>query len=288
MAGAADNTLLREHALLREYEMSDEDFQRIRRLVRERLGIALAESKRELVYGRLSRRLRALKLHEFSAYLQHIETGDADELQHFCNAITTNLTSFFRESHHFEFLAQQLLPELERSRGNKARLRIWSAGCSTGEEPYSIAMVLLESMPDLRGRDVRILATDIDTNVLAHARDGLYGSERLEKMDSGRVQRWFERAPDGQKFMVRDELKQLISFRTLNLMSDWPMQRPIDVIFCRNVMIYFDRDTQRQIVARMAALQRPDDHLILGHSESLLQVSKQYRLVGDTIHRRLA
>jgi chemotaxis protein methyltransferase CheR len=288
MAGAGDNTLLREHALLREYDMSDEDFQRIRRLVRERLGIALAESKRELVYGRLSRRLRALRLHDFHAYLQHIETGDADELQHFCNAITTNLTSFFRESHHFDFLAQQLLPELERSQGRSARLRIWSAGCSTGEEPYSIAMVLLESVPDLRGRDVRILATDIDTNVLAHARDGLYGSERLEKMDSGRVQRWFEPAPDGQKFTVRDELKQLISFRPLNLMSDWPMQGPIDVIFCRNVMIYFDRDTQRQIVTRMAALQRPDDHLILGHSESLLQVSKQYRLVGDTIHRRLA
>ena len=136
MAAAADT------ALLREYELSDEDFQRIRRLVRERLGISLAESKRELVYGRLSRRLRALKLRDFGSYLQPIEAADADELQHFCNAITTNLTSFFRENHHFEYLAQQLLPALERSHGSRARMRFWSAGCSTGEEPYSIAMVL--------------------------------------------------------------------------------------------------------------------------------------------------
>jgi chemotaxis protein methyltransferase CheR len=276
-----------DHAALREFELSDPDFQRIRSLGRERLGIALADSKRELVYGRLSRRLRALGLHDFSAYLQCLEAGDTDELQQFCNAITTNLTSFFRESHHFDYLATQLLPELERRQGRKLRLRIWSAGCSTGEEPYSIAMVLLEHVPQLAGRNVRILATDIDTNVLSHAREGLYGAERLEKMDRSRVRRWFEGSSDGQKFMVSDELKRLISFRPLNLMDDWPMRGPIDVIFCRNVLIYFDRDAQRQIVGQMAGLQRPQDHLILGHSESLLQVSKQYQLVGDTIHRRL-
>jgi chemotaxis protein methyltransferase CheR len=281
-AAAADS------ALLREFELSDHDFQRIRRLVRERLGIALAESKRELVYGRLSRRLRALKLRDFGGYLQRIESGDADELQHFCNAITTHLTSFFRESHHFEFLAQQLLPALGRSNRDTRRIRVWSAGCSTGEEAYSIAMVLLESMPQLRDWDVRILATDIDTNVLSQARSGLYGGERLEKVGGERVLRWFDRAPDAQQYTVRDEVKRLISFKTLNLMDDWPMKGPIDVIFCRNVVIYFDREIQRGIIGRMAALQRPDDHLILGHSESLLQVSSQYRLVGDTIHRRLA
>src|SRR6204780_3561306 len=168
MAEAADS------ALLREYELSDHDFQRIRRLVRERLGISLAESKRELVYGRLSRRLRALKLRDFSAYLQRVESDDADELQHFCNAITTHLTSFFREEHHFEFLAGQLLPALERSNAKTRRMRFWSAGCSTGEEPYSIAMVVLENMRHLRDWDIRILATDIDTNVLSHARAGIY------------------------------------------------------------------------------------------------------------------
>jgi chemotaxis protein methyltransferase CheR len=282
MAAAADSPLLRE------YELSDDDFQRIRRLVRERLGIALAPSKRELVYGRLSRRLRALKLRDFSAYLQRIESGDGEELQHFCNAITTHLTSFFRERHHFDFLAQQLLPALGRSERSTRRMRLWSAGCSTGEEPYSIAIVLLEHMRYLRHWDIRILATDIDTNVLSHARSGRYSMERLEKMESERLLRWFDRTPDGQQFVVRDELKRLITFKALNLMDEWPMKGPFDVIFCRNVVIYFDRETQRRIVARMAALQRPDDHLVLGHSESLLQVSKQYRLVGDTIHRRLA
>ena len=277
-----------ESALLREYELSDDDFHRIRRLVRERLGIALTQSKRELVYARLSRRLRALKLRDFRAYLERIESGDAEELQHFCNAITTHLTSFFRERHHFDFLAQQLLPALERCDAGTRRMRLWSAGCSTGEEPYSIAIVLLEHMRYLRNWDIRILATDIDTNVLSHARSGRYSMERRERMESERLLRWFERTPDGEQFVVRDELKRLITFKALNLMDEWPMRGPIDVIFCRNVVIYFDRETQRQIVARMAALQRPDDHLILGHSESLLQVSKQYRLVGDTIHRRLA
>ena len=282
MAAAADS------ALLREYELSDDDFQRIRSLVRARLGIALAESKRELVYGRLSRRLRALKLQNFTRYLQRIESGDEEELQHFCNAITTHLTSFFRESHHFEFLARQLLPALERSNANTRRMRFWSAGCSTGEEPYSIAMVVLENMRHLRDWDIRILATDIDTNVLSHARAGIYSGERLRKVEQRRVQLWFEPVQDARHLQVREELKRLVCFKTLNLMDDWPMTGPIDAIFCRNVVIYFDRETQRQIVARMAALQRPGDHLILGHSESLLQVSSQYRLVRDTIHRRLA
>jgi chemotaxis protein methyltransferase CheR len=282
MAAAADS------ALLREYELSDDDFQRIRSLVRARLGIALAESKRELVYGRLSRRLRALKLQNFTRYLQRIESGDEEELQHFCNAITTHLTSFFRERHHFDFLARQLLPVLERSNANTRRMRFWSAGCSTGEEPYSIAMVVLENMRHLRGWDVRILATDIDTNVLSQARAGIYSGERLQKVEQSRVQRWFEPAQDARHLQVCEQLKRLVCFKTLNLMDDWPMTGPFDAIFCRNVVIYFDRETQRQIVARMAALQRPGDHLILGHSESLLQVSSQYRLVRDTVHRRLA
>jgi chemotaxis protein methyltransferase CheR len=166
-------------------------------------------------------------------------------------------------------------------------MRFWSAGCSTGEEPYSIAMVLLENLRHLHDWDIRILATDVDTNVLAQGRAGRYGAERLQKMDKGRVLRWFEPAQDGAQFIVREELKRLICFKALNLMDEWPMKGPLDVIFCRNVVIYFDRETQRQIVARMAGLQRPDDHLILGHSESLLHVSNQYRLVGDTIHRRL-
>jgi chemotaxis protein methyltransferase CheR len=280
MAGGAD-------PLSREYEFSDQDFQRIRRMVYQQMGIALSEAKRQLVYGRLSRRLRALQLTSFETYLQRVESGDAAEMEHFRNAITTNLTSFFRENHHFEFLAKQLLPQLEIANRDTRRIRIWSAGCSTGEEPYSIAMVLHEQAGHLvRNWDVRILATDIDTNVLEHARQGLYTSERLEKLDSTRLLRWFERAALPEQYRVRDEIRQSVVFRQLNLMSDWPMKGPFDVIFCRNVVIYFDRETQRQLISRMENLQRPGDFLVLGHSESLLDTSTRYRLVGNTIHRR--
>jgi len=272
----------------REYEFSDEDFQRIRRMVQQHTGIALSDSKRQLVYGRLSRRLRALRLGAFDTYLARVEGGDEDELQHFRNAITTNLTSFFRESHHFDFLANQVLPHLESQNRASRRIRIWSAGCSSGEEPYSIAMVLLESAQHLLGNwDVRILATDIDTNVLEQARRGIYGSDRLERMEPARRLRWFERMPDAEHFKISDAVKAPITFNELNLISDWPMKGPFDVIFCRNVVIYFDRNTQRNIVSRMEGLQRPGDHLILGHSESLLDISTRYRLVGNTIHRRI-
>jgi len=271
----------------REYEFSDQDFQRIRRMVHQHTGIALSDSKRQLVYGRLSRRLRALRLRAFDTYLARVEDGDADELQQFRNAITTNLTSFFREDHHFDFLANQVLPHLESQNRDSRRIRIWSAGCSSGEEPYSIAMVLLESARHLLGNwDVRILATDIDTNMLEYARRGIYSSDRLERMEPARRSRWFERMADREHFKISDAVKQPITFNEFNLISDWPMKGPFDVIFCRNVVIYFDRNTQRDIVSRMEDLQRPGDHLILGHSESLLDISTRYRLVGNTIHRR--
>lgn len=279
----------RDAALLREYDFSDEDFQRVRRLVQDRIGIALADSKRELVYGRLSRRLRALGLRDFDSYLELVESGEPHELQQFCNAITTNLTAFFRERHHFSFLAEQLFPALERSNCDSRRIRIWSAGCSSGEEPYSIAMAALETLGHLRGWDMRILATDIDTGMLREARQGIYGGERLEKLDSARLLRWFEPAGQGQqRYRVCEELRRLVVFKPLNLVGLWPMRGPFDVIFCRNVVIYFDRDTQRQIFSRMARLQDAGSHLFLGHSESLLDVSTQYRLVGHTVYRRRA
>lgn len=277
----------RDAALLREYAFSDEDFHRVRRLVQERIGIALADSKRELVYGRLSRRLRALGLQGFESYLQLVEGGDPHELQQFCNAITTNLTAFFRERHHFSFLADQLFPALIRNNSDSRRIRIWSAGCSSGEEPYSMAMVALEALGQhLRSWDIRILATDIDTGMLREASQGTYAGERLEKLDSPRLLRWFERTGTGKEYRVAEELRRLIVFKPLNLVGLWPMRGPFDVIFCRNVVIYFDRDTQRQIFIRMARLQEEGCHLFLGHSESLLDVSTQYRLVGQTVYRR--
>ena len=280
MAGGSDT------ALLREYAFSEEDFQQIRRLVQERIGIHLAASKRELVYGRLSRRLRALGLPGFREYLQRLEQGDVEELQQFCNAITTNLTAFFREAHHFRFLARELLPALERDNADTRRLRIWSAGCSSGEEAWSIGMVVLEALGQLRQWDKRILATDVDTAMLRQARRGRYGGERLEKLESERLLRWFEPTGEMHQYRICEELRALVSFRALNLVGPWPMRGPFDVIFCRNVLMYFARDTQREIVRRMACLQRAGDYLILGHSESLLDVSTQYRLAGQTIYRR--
>ncbi len=275
-----------DQALLREYAFTDEDFHQIRRLVKERIGIHLAAGKRELVYGRISRRLRALGLSGFGDYLQRLEQGDVEELQQFCNAITTNLTAFFREAHHFRFLARELLPALQRDNADTRRLRVWSAGCSSGEEPWSIGMVMLEAFGALRQWDMRILATDVDTGMLRQARRGVYAGERLEKVEGERLLRWFEPGTEPHQYRVCEELRRLVSFKALNLVGPWPMRGPFDVIFCRNVLMYFSRETQREIVRRMAALQRTGDYLILGHSESLLDVSSQSRLAGQTVYRR--
>jgi chemotaxis protein methyltransferase CheR len=265
-------------------DFGEEDFSALRALVKEHTGIHLTEQKRELVYGRLSRRLRALGLESFRTYRELLEKNEGDELVQFCNAITTNLTSFFREAHHFQYLREHLLePRAADPRGLR-RLRFWSAGCSTGEEPYSLAMTIHEALPDVRRWDVRILATDLDTDVLARGARGLYDEDRVRNLSPERIERFFRR--QGAGFAVRDELKDLISFRELNLMHTLPMKGPLDAIFCRNVVIYFDKDTQRQLFARVAQLQGPGDILFLGHSENLFRVSDDYTLVGKTVYRR--
>lgn len=269
----------------REYHLSDAEFEEIRQLVREHTGIALADSKRELVYSRLVRRLRKLKLDSFRDYLEVLAKGEAAELEEFTNAITTNLTSFFREPHHFEFLAETAFPELEKRNATTRRLRIWSAGCSTGEEPYSLAMTLQEHISRFRGWDVRILATDLDSNVLAHASAGVYREDRFERMPGGRKGKWFKPTRDGHYAAV-DELKSLITFKQLNLMHTWPMKGPFDIVFCRNVVIYFDKPTQRQLFDRMAELQDVGSWLCIGHSESLFKVCDRYQLIGKTIYRK--
>jgi chemotaxis protein methyltransferase CheR len=270
----------------REYAFTDADFRKVRELVRELIGISLSESKRELVYGRLVRRVRQLGLSSFHEYLGCLERGGGGELEQLCNAITTNLTAFFRERHHFEELARTILPSIMRRNAATRRVRIWSAGCSTGEEPYSIAMTVRQTLGELAGWDLRILATDVDSSALAHAAAGLYDPGRFERVEPACRDRWFARDPAG-RYEARAELKQLISFRRLNLMEAWPMRGPFDIIFCRNVIIYFEKDSQRDIIGRMAPLQKGGDHLILGHSESLLGVSDQYALSGRTIHRRV-
>lgn len=275
--------------LANDFQLSQAEFDRIRVLVREHTGISLSESKRQLVYGRLARRLRALKLDNFSDYIKLLEKGEATELEEFTNAVTTNLTSFFREPHHFEFLAQEMLPEALKRNAGLRRLRLWCCAASTGEEPYSIAMVLREAQEKLVGWDTKLLATDLDSNVLAHGKRGVYGLDRFAGMSGKRVSRFFDEVRDGKenKLSAADELRSLVTFKQLNLMHEWPMKGPFDAIFCRNVIIYFDKDTQRMLFERMATLQRPGDFLFLGHSESLYRVSDRYELIGRTIYRRL-
>lgn len=270
----------------REYPLSDAEFEQIRTLVRQLTGISLADSKRELVYSRLTRRLRHLRLRNFRDYIALLDHAEGSELEEFINAITTNLTSFFRESHHFDYLINSVLPEIQKRNAPSRRLRIWSAGCSTGEEPYSLAIALQESMSRFRGWSVRVLASDLDSRVVSHASVGDYAEERFERVSLARRQRWFDERKQGV-FSAKAELKTLISFRRLNLMQPWPFSGPFDVIFCRNVVIYFDKQTQRDLFERMADLQRPGDHLFIGHSESLFKVCDRYERIGKTIYRKI-
>jgi chemotaxis protein methyltransferase CheR len=273
---------------LREFDFGETDFNELRALVRQETGISLSDAKRELVYGRVARRLRALGMTSFRAYRQRLAAGDAQELVEFCNAVTTNLTSFFREGHHFEYLKERfLLPKLGDPNASR-RIRIWSSACSTGEEPYSIAMTVLEAIPDIRSWNIKILATDLDSEVLARAQSGVYAEERVRSLGARRLAAHFTEGRQGgtRAYKARPELANLITFRQLNLMHRLPMSGPLDVIFCRNVVIYFDKDTQRDLFARMSKLQRTGDLLMLGHSESLFKVCDDYSLIGKTIYRR--
>ena len=276
----------------REFAFSAEDFNALRALVHQVTGISLAENKRNLVYGRLSRRLRALGLGSFAEYRQLlVAEPDGVEMVEFCNAITTNLTSFFRESHHFEYLRQQrLAPLVNTPQGH--RFRIWSAGCSTGEEPYSIAMTVCEALgkgaDQALRTDLKILATDLDSDVLARARSGIYTADHVKGINSTQLGKFFDARQEGglPRYVVKPAVARLITFKQLNLMHDLPMRGPLDVIFCRNVVIYFDKDTQRRLFQRFARLQRPGDLLFIGHSESMFKVSEAYTLIGRTIYQR--
>lgn len=271
-----------------EFVFTDRDFEIVTRLVGEHTGIVLSSAKKQMVYSRLARRLRALQIHDFSSYLQQVNGDVNGELGNFVNAMTTNLTAFFREPHHFEYLAGEALPRLQLANAHSRKLRIWSAGCSTGEEPYSIAMVVREVFPAASGWDLQILATDLDSNVLASAANGIYKAERVAGISQQRLRRWFLKGKGRNTGMVRvkPELRELVTFRQLNLMDPWPIKGPFDLIFCRNVVIYFNKDTQRKLVNRYAELMSPDANLFLGHSESLFKVSDRFKLIGNTIYQR--
>jgi chemotaxis protein methyltransferase CheR len=271
-----------------EFELTDADFKRLREIVHARTGIALSDAKRELVYGRLARRLRKLKLTSFAEYCQLVESAGSEELQELTNAITTNLTSFFRENYHFEQLSVETLPQIASKRAAARRIRLWSAGCSTGEEPYSLAMVLREGLARLPNWDIKLLATDIDSKVVATAAEGVYAADRFKGVSAERVRNWFPPVAARPGFSAASaELKALITFKQLNLLEPWPMKGPFDAIFCRNVVIYFDKATQRGLFDRMADLQEPGGWLFIGHSENLLNVTRRYKLVGRTVYRRV-
>jgi chemotaxis protein methyltransferase CheR len=273
----------------KEFEFTDADFAFIARLVYKESGIVLAGHKRDMVYSRLSRRLRSLNLHNFKSYCNYVEKHEAEEMMHLVNAITTNLTSFFRENHHFEFLRDTVLPTLAKTNKDK-KIRIWSAGCSQGSEPYSIAMVLADFLDKNKGFDAKILATDIDTNMLDRARSGAYRMEDLKSIPSVYHKYTSQKKREGEQgIMMADSIRQLITFNQLNLLDKhWPMKGLFDVIFCRNVVIYFDKETQRPLFDHYASQMKPQSWLFIGHSESLFKVSDKFELIGKTIYKKAA
>lgn len=279
----ADRSVWEASRLGRDLELTDSDFSRIRELIHERAGIVLAENKREMVYSRLAKRLRQQGLTSFSEYLARLERQpDSSEWQAFTNALTTNLTSFFREAHHFPLLADHV-------RHRQGRIRIWCVAASTGEEPYSIAMTLMETLGAAAASHAEIIATDIDTDALEKARTGVYPIEPVSKLDDARVKRFFQRGRGAQEGFarIRPEVSQMVTFQPLNLLApSWSVKGPFDAIFCRNVMIYFDKATQKRILERFAPLLRPDGLLFAGHSESFSYITNAFQLRGQTVYTR--
>lgn len=269
--------------LTREFEFTDADFERVRKLIYAHAGITLSPIKRDMVYSRLARRLRATGKANFSDYLLLVDHGEGAEWESFVNALTTNLTSFFREPHHFPVLAEYL----KKLKGRP--IKIWCSAASTGEEPYSIAMTVVEALGGFNA-PVSIVASDLDTNVLAVAKAGIYAADRLGKMPREQIARFFQPVDHGAdgRYVVCPELRKMITFERINLLAlDWPLRGPLDVIFCRNVMIYFDKQTQYKVLARFFSLLQPDGLLFSGHSESFLHAADLFRSLGKTVYAKV-
>jgi len=271
----------------KEFPMTDSDFQQIQDIAYKLTGIKLTDHKREMVYSRLARRIRPLGLSSFKEYCKVLESRDNNEVGNFINSITTNLTSFFRENHHFEFLHGTVIPELKRKHSADKRIRIWSAGCSTGEEPHSISMTLTDHAT--AGWDMKVLATDLDSEVVAKAKSGCYEMSRVEGMEDEKLKRWFVKDRKDKRFVkVKDTVRERITFKQLNLLEPWPMKGPFDVIFCRNVVIYFDKPTQKKLFNRYADMLAPGGYLFIGHSESLHRVTDRFESLGKTMYRKVS
>jgi len=269
-----------------EFILTDSDFATIAKILHDDSGILLLPSKSNLVYSRLAKRLRVLGLGSFKEYCGFIAGAEgASERMSMLAALTTNVTHFFRENHHFEHLKAHVLPPLLAAAKQGGRVRIWSAGCSNGHEPYSIALTILSMMPEAADRDIKILATDIDPNVIAFGRAGLYDEATLEAVPKALKQRWF--TPSAGEFEVSEPMRELVSFRELNLIGDWPMRGTFNAIFCRNVTIYFDQPTREKIWNRFCKYIEPDGWFFMGHSERLTgPAAKHLAYEGTTSYRR--
>jgi chemotaxis protein methyltransferase CheR len=265
----------------REFTFTRDDFEQVSRLIYEHAGISLKPSKQDMVYSRLARRLRATGFDNFRDYLGLLESNDPVEWEAFVNSLTTNLTSFFREPHHFPLLAEHVI----KQKGDHP-ISLWCSAASTGEEPYSMAMTMVDAFGSFTP-PVTIVATDVATNVLAKAEAGVYPIEHVEKLATDKVKRFFLRGTGAQSgfVKVRPELQAMITFRPVNLLADnWPIRGPVDAIFCRNVMIYFDKQTQLKILQRFVPLLQPDGLIFAGHSESFYNAAHLLRLRGKTVY----
>ena len=269
----------------REFNFTVENFNFLRQMSNAHSGIQVPDERFDMFYSRLVKRVRKLGLNNFSEYCDYLVNNHADEFTNFINAITTNLTSFFREKHHFDYLRDVVIPDLLIRNAATKKIRIWSAGCSTGEEPYSLAMTLLENVP--ANWDIRILATDLDTQVLQFAADGVYPEDRVAELPIEILKRWFMKGKfSPENVRVKTELQAIIQFKYLNLMEEWPMKTPFDVIFCRNVLIYFNRETKSRLAKRYAQLLVSKSWLFIGHSESLNHLTSEFELVATTSYMK--
>jgi chemotaxis protein methyltransferase CheR len=273
--------------MLNNYTLSDSDFNKLREIVYKEAGIKLSDVKKVLVQSRLLKRLRELKIVSFSDYYDYLIANYETEKINFINLITTNKTDFFREKDHFEFMKDVILPDIERK--NLTELRIWSAGCSSGEEPYTIAMVIKEYFKNKKSPEILILATDIDTQVLEKAKSGLYSEEHISPVEEKYIKSYFfKEVINGEiYYRIRESLKECVYFRRLNLLQEqYPMKRQFDIIFCRNVIIYFDRDSQRKLFDKFYNYLKDDGYLLIGHSENITNVTDKFILHGRTIYRK--
>lgn len=269
----------------REFEFTDKDFRFIQEFMLRETGISLSERKNAMVYGRLARRLRRTGLRNFKDYFARVEK-ELDERVAFINALTTNKTQFFREKHHFDYMANTLIPAWQQQ--HRHRIRIWSAGCSTGEEPYTIASTLAAGGMLSASYDCKILATDLDTQVLDVARNGTYGIEAAKAIPTQELKHGFIRGKGKKQELLKAKslLQQAITFKQLNLMGHWPHKGPLDAIFCRNVMIYFEKDIQQQLIHRFWEKLGSGGILFIGHSESIGQMGSRFENLGQTMFRK--